>query len=613
MKAYLKLQNKTTILLLVFILKAVAVFTQNLVPNPGFEELKQVPCTYTLAYDQFEENIEDWVLPTLGSPDIYSTLAGDSCFANPQGDLHVFGKHSPHSGNNFGGLYATTYCDCSAGLCSEGPREYMSVELVSPLVIGDVYHFEAFISLPKNLKYATSHFGAFFSDTLPTSLLPGFPQYSPQFFDTTIIEDKDGWVKVSGQFTSTTTSRFMTIGYFHSICDMNFKQVDTSGYDVNYYYIDDIVLKQFSKSVDTIWACLGEDILIDSYSGAIEDWSIENTNNTIASDTIFEITPLQDVSVFSTYDCHIHETVILVKEQLLDLGNDTTLCYGDSLLLDLSTVDGHVVWDDNTTDEVRTVSHSGLYGVTITDQGCIYQDSIEVDVLPASLVDLGEDITICEGDSVSLSSNIIINDLNYKWNNGYENANLVVNNEGEYSLKVTIGVCEDSSSIDVFVDLLPKIELDNYLDTCIPESVIISPVVWYEDNITWNDGSTGLEKIVASSGIYTLSVSNDCGSISHSVQVEIKDCRPDVLIPNVFTPNLDADNEDWELFHIEEYPYFQLTIVNRWGNVVHQQNGQYVNWNGRRNQQLLPSGTYYYILDVNELNKVYTGTVTILY
>ncbi|WP_435261469.1 PKD-like domain-containing protein [Tenacibaculum sp. nBUS_03] len=97
--------------------------------------------------------------------------------------------------------------------------------------------------------------------------------------------------------------------------------------------------------------------------------------------------------------------------------------------------------------------------------------------------------------------------------------------------------------------------------------------------------------------------------------VGVDDC---VIVYNEFTPNNDGSNDTLIIDCIENYPNNTLEIFNRWGNLVYSKK-QYKNtWdgtsNGRANIQVedkLPSGTYFYVLDLGNGNKVKKGWIYI--
>ena len=84
---------------------------------------------------------------------------------------------------------------------------------------------------------------------------------------------------------------------------------------------------------------------------------------------------------------------------------------------------------------------------------------------------------------------------------------------------------------------------------------------------------------------------------------------------NVITPDGNGENDVWIVEHIERYPNAHVRIINRWGEEVFlSQNYTNANgWNGfNKNGDILPEGTYYYIITLEGENKVYRGAITLL-
>ncbi|MDG1779445.1 MAG: gliding motility-associated C-terminal domain-containing protein [Flavobacteriales bacterium] len=99
---------------------------------------------------------------------------------------------------------------------------------------------------------------------------------------------------------------------------------------------------------------------------------------------------------------------------------------------------------------------------------------------------------------------------------------------------------------------------------------------------------------------------NPCGSASASFEVIIDPCE--ITIPNVFTPNGDADNVTFSIEGLDVYNDVQLSIFNRWGNLIYESaDYQSGDWRG----QDQADGTYWYVL-VLPNGRDYNGTVTLL-
>uniref|UniRef100_UPI003D64E510 Ig-like domain-containing protein n=1 Tax=Tenacibaculum halocynthiae TaxID=1254437 RepID=UPI003D64E510 len=97
--------------------------------------------------------------------------------------------------------------------------------------------------------------------------------------------------------------------------------------------------------------------------------------------------------------------------------------------------------------------------------------------------------------------------------------------------------------------------------------------------------------------------------------IGIDDC---VSVYNEFTPNDDGSNDTLIIDCIENYPTNTLEIFNRWGNLVYKKKQYNNKWDGtstgRVNIQVdnkLPSGTYFYVLDLGNGTKLKKGWIYI--
>jgi gliding motility-associated-like protein len=87
-----------------------------------------------------------------------------------------------------------------------------------------------------------------------------------------------------------------------------------------------------------------------------------------------------------------------------------------------------------------------------------------------------------------------------------------------------------------------------------------------------------------------------------------------LVIPyNIVTPNGNGKNDAWVVRNIERYPKNKITILDEWGVMVYEQKGYENNWEGRNSRgEILPDGTYFYVLTFEDNKKIYKGFITLL-
>ncbi len=144
---------------------------------------------------------------------------------------------------------------------------------------------------------------------------------------------------------------------------------------------------------------------------------------------------------------------------IVHLGNDTTLCNGQTLLLNATNTNATYLWQDGSTQSTFSVKQKGNYNVKVDIAGCIKKDSITVDYLLTPQFTLGEDKLLCQGNSLILkptfSNAVQLQSLNYLWQDGSVNSTYIANQNGLYRLKlsnacgftsdeinITKGICE---------------------------------------------------------------------------------------------------------------------------------------------------------------------------
>ena len=109
---------------------------------------------------------------------------------------------------------------------------------------------------------------------------------------------------------------------------------------------------------------------------------------------------------------------------------------------------------------------------------------------------------------------------------------------------------------------------------------------------------------------FDIDPSND--EASAEVTIDEPECAINIF--NVVSPNGDGAHDFFQIACIENYPDNNIVIYNRWGIMVYQQEAYNNTWSGisdgrstyKRNE-LLPVGTYYYILNLGDGSKPLAG------
>jgi gliding motility-associated-like protein len=98
---------------------------------------------------------------------------------------------------------------------------------------------------------------------------------------------------------------------------------------------------------------------------------------------------------------------------VLELGEDIVVCENGVIVLDAGPGFTSYLWSDLTTEQTLTTTFPGEYSVTVTDQcGNTQSDTLLITVDPASEVDLGPDVTLCAGETLTL---MVDGFASYEW------------------------------------------------------------------------------------------------------------------------------------------------------------------------------------------------------
>ena len=200
-------------------------------------------------------------------------------------------------------------------------------------------------------------------------------------------------------------------------------------------------------------------------------------------------------------------------------GKDT-ICYGESLTLNAQGDAGtSYLWNDGSTQASLTVSPevTTTYTVTLTNtNGCSVSKSLTVNVLPlpatVPVITAGGSITICEGDSVQLTSDMS-NDI--LWSTGSNNASVYAKASGDYYVSYLNsagnGCSVTSDTVKVVVVPSPVIQVNGVTTVCVGDAVTLS--VPAGSSPLWSTGASTIDITVSPSvtTTYRVTANNSLG------------------------------------------------------------------------------------------------------
>lgn len=241
---------KKTFLHIVFVLGVSSMaFSQNLVPNPSFEEFPSILpllCTCGPLSNPWGDTSSaelflspPWYSPSSGSPDCLKPCSQEPNYSVP---TNAFGFQSPRTGIG----YAFIACKTFPPEIGPNYREYLQIRLSEKLNFGENYYIEFYASCGDNLNYAVDRLGLYVSDTiiwLPQydyHVLPFTPHISNPTF--TYLTDTINWYIISGIYNAQGGEQYITIGNFYDDDNTHHQLVDSSltGLMVAGYYIEDV-------------------------------------------------------------------------------------------------------------------------------------------------------------------------------------------------------------------------------------------------------------------------------------------------------------------------------------------------------------------------------------
>lgn len=243
--------RKAVVLCLSMVGGFMGIYGQNLVPNPSLEDYDNCP----MGPSELAQ-ATPWATPDSATPDYYNACYTSLFPLMPSMDVpdNIQGYQHAHTGDGYGGIICY---DGSMGGIAGDYREYMRVQLTSPLTAGTEYKMRFWWSLADKSPFTVEQIGVLVTDEYINYFGGGQDYTSELPYDPTIatsgsqLDDTSNWVLVEECFIAEGGEDYIYIGNFNGINDVNFVATDVScdmqtGGCFAYYYIDDVSLEDGS-------------------------------------------------------------------------------------------------------------------------------------------------------------------------------------------------------------------------------------------------------------------------------------------------------------------------------------------------------------------------------
>ncbi len=309
-----------------------------------------------------------------------------------------------------------------------------------------------------------------------------------------------------------------------------------------------------TQAGNDVTVCAGQSVTLTATGGVTFSWDLGVSNGISFVPTS---TATYTVTGTSAAGCTKTDQVVVTVNALpiVDAGTDVSLCDGQSVTLSGSGAVSYA-WDLSVLDGISFIpTTTATYTVTGTDlNGCTNTDQVTVTVNTLPSVQAGTDVTVCEGQSVTLSGSGAVS---YSWDlSVLDGISFVPSTTATYTVTGTdANGCINTDQVLVTVNTLPNVQAGADLTVCAGQSVTLAGSG--ADSYAWDFGVIdGTSFIPTTSATYTVTGTdvNGCTNIDHVIvtvnSLPIVQAGIDVTVCEGQTVTLNgsgADSYTWDL------------------------------------------------------------------
>ena len=279
------------------------------------------------------------------------------------------------------------------------------------------------------------------------------------------------------------------------------------------------------------------------------------------------------------------------------------------------------LWSNGEQTNPATDLPSGIVGITVTDNNdCVENINLTVN-MTGKIYAEAETIEFnkCYLDSLAISVGKLPDGADPKtfvWSHGFIGdtaKNLYANTYTLYAYDKYN--CGDTLSVVITQPDSIRLNLITIEPSCsgvFDGTITVNPTGGTPDyEYLWNMGSVENVLDEVREGTYYLTIT-DANSCIFEYTIELDEAQYCIFIYNTYTPNGDGVNDTWIIENIEQFPFSEIWVYNRVGNLVYNSKNYQNDWDGSFNGKPLPEATYYYVIDLGVGRDPIKGHVTII-
>ncbi len=265
--------------------------------------------------------------------------------------------------------------------------------------------------------------------------------------------------------------------------------------------------------------CAGQPITLNAGNpGFLFHWSTGSATQTISPSTSGEYV----VTVTDSHGCNTADSVHVsfVAYPVVSLGNDTTVCAGQNVLLNAGNAGSTYVWSTGAITQSITVNSAGSYSVTATNSGiCSGTGSRVITTIPLPVVNLGNDTALCAGMPITLNAGNP--GLSFHWSNNANTETINPTTTNNYSVTVTDpNNCKGIDSIQVTFVPYPVVNLGRDTPLCAGNTIVLNATN-PGDVYNWSTGASTQTISVNTAGTFSVTVSDQMCNDTDTIVITI--------------------------------------------------------------------------------------------